>query len=60
VHIVRERTIAYWTESQRKSLEEDRNRKIIEMYLRAWAVLQRVAKASSIEHYKKRPNGRNL
>lgn len=32
---VGESTIKRWTETQRKALEEDRNRKIVELYLRA-------------------------
>jgi len=32
---VNERTISRWTESQRKALDEERNRKIVELYLRA-------------------------
>lgn len=40
---VDESTIKRWTESQRKSLEEDRKRIIIETYLRAWNTQQSIA-----------------
>jgi DNA modification methylase len=40
---VGESTIKRWTESQRKALEEDRNRKIVEMYLRAWNTQEAIA-----------------
>jgi hypothetical protein len=33
---ISENSIKGWTETQRKALEEERNRKIIELYLRAW------------------------
>ena len=40
---VDERTINRWTESQRKALDEERNRKILELYLRAWNTQQSIA-----------------
>jgi len=40
---VSESIIKMWTESQRKSLEEERNRKILELYLRSWNTQQSIA-----------------
>ncbi len=40
---VGETTIKRWTETQRKALEEERNRKIIELYLRAWNTQESIA-----------------
>jgi DNA modification methylase len=40
---VNERTISRWTETQRKALEEERNRKIVELYLRAWNTQESIA-----------------
>lgn len=40
---VSESSIKSWTESQRKALEEERNRKIIELYLRAWNTQEVIA-----------------
>lgn len=40
---VDERTVNRWTESQRKVLEEERNRKILELYLRAQYTQEMIA-----------------
>jgi len=45
---VDERTITRWTDNQRKALEEERNRKIVEMYLHAWNTQQSIAEAVGI------------
>lgn len=37
-----ERTIFDWTETRRRSLDEERDRKIMEMYLRAWNTLEMI------------------
>ena len=46
---VGETTIKRWTETQRKALEEERNRKIIELYLRAWNTQQSIADMFGID-----------
>jgi len=40
---VSESSIKDWTTSQRKALEEERNRKIVELYLRAWNTQEAIA-----------------
>lgn len=40
---VSESSIKDWTVAQRKALEEERNRKILELYLRAWNTQQSIA-----------------
>lgn len=40
---VDERTVSRWTESQRKALDEERNRKIVELYLRSWNTQESIA-----------------
>ena len=63
---VDEATIRRWTETQRKALEEERNRKIIELYLRAWNTQQSIAdmfgltQPAILKYYKKRANARKL
>lgn len=46
---VDEATIKRWTETQRKAIEEERNRKIIELYLRAWNTQQAIADMFGID-----------
>jgi len=46
---VDESTIKRWTETQRKALEEERNRKIIDLYLRAWNTQQSIADMFGID-----------
>jgi len=46
---VDEATIKRWTETQRKAIEEERNRKIIELYLRAWNTQQSIADMFGID-----------
>lgn len=38
-------TIKRWTTSQRKAIEEEQNRKVVELYLRAWNTQQAIADA---------------
>jgi len=45
---VTEWTIANWTKNQREALEKERNRKIIELYLRAWNTQESVAKEMKV------------
>lgn len=40
---VSESSIKTWTETQRKAQEEERNRKIVELYLRAWNTQEAIA-----------------
>ena len=47
---VGESTIKRWTELQRKALEEERNRKIVELYLRAWNTQQSIADMFGVAH----------
>lgn len=42
---VDERTISRWTKERRRSLEEERDRRIVELYLRAWNTQEAVAQA---------------
>jgi len=46
---VDETTIGRWTKSKRESLEEERNRKILEQYLRAWNTQEDIAKRFGLE-----------
>jgi len=45
---VNESTIRRWTETQRKALEEERRRKVLELYLRAWNTQEKVAEELGI------------
>lgn len=47
---VGESTIKRWTETQRKALEEDRNRKIVELYLRAQYTQEMIGEMFGIAH----------
>lgn len=46
---VSESSIKGWTESQRKALEEERNRKIVELYLRGWNTQDAIADMFGID-----------
>jgi len=46
---VGESTIKRWTETQRKAAEQERNRKIIEMYLRAWNTQENIADVLGVD-----------
>jgi len=46
---VDESTINRWTETQRKNLEEERNRKIMELYLRAWNTQEAIGEMMGVE-----------
>lgn len=45
---VDERTIRRWTETQRKALEEERKRKVLELYLKAWNTQEKIAEELGI------------
>ena len=46
---VDEKTVRNWTETQRKAIEEERNRKIVELYLRAWNNQESIADIFGID-----------
>jgi DNA modification methylase len=46
---VGETTVKRWTESQREAMKEDRNRKIVELYLRAWNTQESIADILGVE-----------
>lgn len=45
---VDERTISRWTKSKREELDKERDRKILELYLRAWNTQERIAKLLNV------------
>lgn len=47
---VSESSIKDWTVAQRKALEDERNRKIIELYLRAWNTQESIADMFGLTH----------
>ena len=46
---VSEKTIQRWTETQAKAAKEERNRKIIELYLKAWNTQQSIADVLGVD-----------
>lgn len=46
---VNERTVSRWTETQRKALDEERNRKILELYLRAQYTQEMIAEIFGVD-----------
>lgn len=47
---VSEKSISRWTETQSKALKEERNRKVVELYLKAWNTQESIADILGVTH----------